>query len=69
MQINQLPFYDGSVNETGCCPRFDSTGWDGQDLAAARGTIDAPVYLFYPTGQKCAKVCGKNPVVGFVKLT
>jgi hypothetical protein len=69
MQTNQLPFYDDSVNETGCCPRFDSTGWDGQGLAAGRGTIDAPAYFFYPTCPKCAKVYGKNPVVGFVKLT
>lgn len=169
MQTNQLPFYDDSVNKTGCCPRFDPTGWDGQDLyfadkpftrattrslmhmplnmgsvfsrvldkiaatggydntdyvvlsrdlspwraehlfatpkplddeeqvalsgdfatktfegpysqmgkwhkdmqdlAAARGTIDAPVYFFYPTCPKCAKVYGKNPVVGFAKLT
>ncbi|QEE36538.1 hypothetical protein FTO60_12930 [Octadecabacter sp. SW4] len=32
MQTNQLPFYDDSVNETGCCPRFDPLPWDDQDL-------------------------------------
>ncbi len=32
MQINRLPAYDASDNPTGCCPRFNPTGWDGQDL-------------------------------------
>jgi hypothetical protein len=32
MQINQTPFYDQSDNPTGCCPRFDPAGWEGQDL-------------------------------------
>ena len=32
MNVNQLPAYDASDNRTGCCPRFNPTGWDGQDL-------------------------------------
>lgn len=32
MQTNALPRYDDGVNETGCCPRFNPDGWDGQDL-------------------------------------
>lgn len=32
MQTNALPKYDQSVNTTGCCPRFDPTGWDGAEL-------------------------------------
>ncbi|RZW12594.1 MAG: hypothetical protein EX266_00705 [Rhodobacteraceae bacterium] len=32
MEINALPHYDDSVNETGCCPRFNPVGWDGQEL-------------------------------------
>lgn len=32
METNQLPKYDMSDNETGCCPRFKSEGWDGQEL-------------------------------------
>jgi len=32
MQINTLPRYDDSVNTTGCCPKFNPEGWDGQDL-------------------------------------
>jgi len=32
MQTNQVPHYDMSVNTTGCCPRFNPEGWDGQEL-------------------------------------
>ncbi len=32
MQVNALPKYDDSVNTTGCCPKFNPKGWDGQDL-------------------------------------
>lgn len=32
MQINALPRYDMSINTTGCCPKFNPEGWDGQEL-------------------------------------
>ena len=32
MRVNALPHYDQSVNTTGCCPRFNPDGWDGQHL-------------------------------------
>jgi hypothetical protein len=32
METNALPKYDASDNPTGCCPRFDPAGWDGQEL-------------------------------------
>jgi hypothetical protein len=32
MQINSLPYFDDSVNTTGCCPKFNPEGWDGQEL-------------------------------------
>lgn len=32
METNSVPKYDQSDNETGCCPRFDPTPWEGQDL-------------------------------------
>ena len=32
MQTNALPKYDDSDNPTGCCPRFNPEGWDGQEL-------------------------------------
>jgi len=32
MNVNVLPRFDDSVNTTGCCPRFNPEGWDGQEL-------------------------------------
>jgi hypothetical protein len=32
MEVNALPKYDMSDNPTGCCPRFKSEAWDGQEL-------------------------------------
>jgi hypothetical protein len=32
MQTNQVPAYDVTDNETGCCPRFHPEPWDGQEL-------------------------------------
>ena len=32
METNTLPRFDDSVNETGCCPRFNPEGWDGRKL-------------------------------------
>jgi len=32
METNALPKYDMSDNPTNCCPRFNSDGWDEQDL-------------------------------------
>ncbi|GLQ76733.1 hypothetical protein GCM10007881_02480 [Mesorhizobium huakuii] len=32
MRTNATPRYDASVNTTGCCPRFNPEGWDGQEL-------------------------------------
>lgn len=32
MKTNALPRYDDSDNPTGCCPKFNTEGWDGQEL-------------------------------------
>jgi hypothetical protein len=32
MQANVTPLYDASDNTTGCCARFNPSGWDGQIL-------------------------------------
>jgi hypothetical protein len=32
MVTNQLPAYDPTDNETGCCPRFHPQGWDDVEL-------------------------------------
>jgi hypothetical protein len=32
MQTNTLPYYDDSINTTGCCAKFNPEGWDDQTL-------------------------------------
>ncbi len=32
MRVNETPRYDDSINETGCCPKFNPEGWDNQEL-------------------------------------
>lgn len=32
MEINTLPKYDMSENPTNCCPKFNTDGWDEQEL-------------------------------------
>ena len=32
METNALPKYDMSDNPTNCCPRFNTEGWDDQEL-------------------------------------
>ena len=32
METNSLPKFDMSDNPTNCCPRFDPTNWDNQEL-------------------------------------
>ena len=32
LQDNELPKYDLNDNPTGCCPRFDPTGWDDREI-------------------------------------
>lgn len=32
MQLNELPRYDATDNETNCCPRFHPEPWDDQEL-------------------------------------
>ncbi len=32
LPTNALPFYDDSVNTTGCCAKFNPEGWDGRRL-------------------------------------
>ncbi|MDJ0631379.1 MAG: hypothetical protein QNJ44_24215 [Rhodobacter sp.] len=32
MEKNATPFYDASVDTTGCCPKFNTEGWDDQVL-------------------------------------
>lgn len=54
MRINAVPAYDMSDNPTGCCPRFDPTGWEARELhfrdkrfvrAVTRSVIHMPLNM------------------------
>ena len=54
MDMNATPHLDMSVNTTGCCPKFDPEGWDGQELhfdnkpflrATTRSVLHVPVNM------------------------
>lgn len=54
MEVNHVPQYDDSVNTTGCCARFNPSGWDGQALpfkdkkfvhAKTRSVMHAPINM------------------------
>ncbi|GLS34495.1 hypothetical protein GCM10010869_00830 [Mesorhizobium tianshanense] len=54
MRTNETPRYDASVNTTGCCPKFNPEGWDGQELhfkdkrfvkAATRSVMHVPMNM------------------------
>lgn len=54
MDTNTAPHYDTSVNDTGCCPRFNPEGWDRQTLhfrdkpfvrATTRSVMHIPVNM------------------------
>lgn len=54
METNTLPHYDGSINTTGCCPKFNPAGWDRQELhfenkafvrATTKGLVHGPVNM------------------------
>ena len=54
MDLNRVPQFDDSVNTTGCCPKFNPEGWDGQELhfrdkpfvrATTRAIMHVPVNM------------------------
>lgn len=54
METNKLPPYDMTVNNTGCCPKFNPEGWDYQELhfkdkkfvkATTRSLMHVPVNM------------------------
>ena len=36
MVHTSLPTFNMDISETGCCPRFDPTGWDGEEFGRLR---------------------------------
>ncbi|MBN1585379.1 hypothetical protein JW899_03365 [Candidatus Uhrbacteria bacterium] len=64
MQPNELPKINMDTAETGCCPKFDPAGWDGQEIvfdkrlfvkAHTRSFFHFPLNL----GAMYRRVCGK----------
>lgn len=63
MQINSLPHYDDSINTTGCCPKFNPAGWDGQELhfkdkKFIRATTRSAMHIPLNMGSVFARVQG-----------
>lgn len=63
METNMLPHMEMSAPDTGCCPRFDPSGWDGRHLhfdnkpfvrARTRSLLHVPVDM----GRVFARVQG-----------
>ena len=69
MHLNELPRYDDSDNPTGCCPRFDPTGWDGQQLHLKdrrflRATTRSIAHIPVDMGQVFGRVLGRMRETG-----
>ncbi len=63
MRTNALPHFDDSDNTTGCCPRFNPAGWDGQELhfsdkAFVRATTRSVMHVPLDMGKVFARVNG-----------
>ncbi|MBA3908731.1 MAG: hypothetical protein C0524_02365 [Rhodobacter sp.] len=64
MKTNAVPHYDDSDNTTGCCPRFNPKGWDGQKLHFVekdfvRATTRSAMHIPLNMGRVFARVQGK----------
>jgi hypothetical protein len=64
MDTNQTPFNDQSDNPTGCCPRFNATGWDDQtlhfkDKSFVHATTRAIAHIPLNMGKVFSRVLGK----------
>ncbi len=64
MDTNETPFNDQSDNTTGCCPRFNAQGWNGQmlhfrDKPFVRATTHAVAHLPIDMGKVFSRVLGR----------
>lgn len=64
MRTNQLPHYDDSDNPTGCCPKFNPEGWDGQklhfeDKPFVRAETTSAMHIPLNMGKVFARIQGK----------
>jgi hypothetical protein len=80
MNTNTLPRYDDSENTTGCCPRFNPIGWDGQKLhfdeklflrATTRSVMHIPVNMgkVFSRVQKAAEAVDAFDMDDFIVLS
>lgn len=69
MHTNALPLYDDSINTTGCCPKFNPDGWDGQTLhfdrkPFLRATTKSALHIPINMGKVFARVQRKIEAQG-----
>jgi hypothetical protein len=69
MNVNELPRYDDSVNTTGCCPKFNPEGWDGQelhfrDLPVVKATTHSVMHVPVDMGRVFSRVQGHIEAAG-----
>jgi len=80
MEINALPAYDMSDNPTQCCPRFNTDGWDEQELhfrnklfvkAKTRGIFHIPINMgsVYPKVFSDIEKAGAHSDQDFIVLS
>lgn len=80
METNALPKIDMSINETGCCPKFDPEGWDGRHLhfkdmpfvrATTRSLLHVPINMgtVFTRVQQNIEDAGAAPTDGYLVLS
>lgn len=80
METNALPKIDMSINETGCCPKFDPEGWDGRHLhfkdmpfvrATTRSLLHVPINMgtVFTRVQQNIEDAGAAPLDGYLVLS
>ena len=80
MDVNAVPKYDMSDNPTNCCPRFNSDGWDEQELhfkdklfikAKTRSLFHIPINMgsVFPKVMKAIEKAKANDENNFLVLS
>lgn len=80
MEENRLPRYDAGNNTTGCCPAFNSEGWDDQELrfrdklfvkAYTKSILHIPINMgaMYPRVMKAIEDAGAYDESDFVVMS
>lgn len=80
MKINALPKFDATDNPTHCCPRFNTQGWDEQELhfkdklfvkAKTRSVFHIPINMgsVFPKTFAAIEKAGANAADEFIVLS